>query len=303
MKYIPHTGKIIVACATAIALFGIAQLVATQSVQPAAEQIGGGMMLQPPAFLKSARAADDPEQVEFSLVVEEAGVTAYAKLDQEIDLGALESRFKTIRQQTDLFISGIVTAPGYEDLSELDEIAEVQVFLHHDGWIIAYLTRWQPASALVDWVNYDEQRLTSTLIENVVRTLALDVGVPGATIAYYDFRYPEATNLVLAADRADVSTGGDSFEITIPRKLTVYETSWAHAKFSGSYYASSCSLDGEELSAVNPGAEIWGFTTGEFAQADFSPDTTHTLALSMNWYHSGANRIYCGIAVVYREAA
>ena len=286
----------------AIVLFFASVAGAPQQQGGSVAQTGPGLALQLPAFVESAHAAP-LELSEFSLVVEEAGITAYTKLDQELDLGTLESRFKTIRQQTDQLISGIVVAPGYENLTELDETAEVQVFLHHDGWIIAYLTRWQPASALIDWVNYDEQRLTSTLIENVVRTLVLDVGAPGATISYYDFRYPEATNLVLAADRADAITQGDSFEITIPRNLTIYESSWAHAKYSASNNPSSCSIDDKELSSVNPGPEKWGFTVGESAQTNFSPDTVHRLALGMEWFNASSSRIYCGIAVVYQEAA
>ncbi len=97
------------------------------------------MALQPPAFLKSARAQDSA-QVDFEFILEEAGVTAYTNLNQELDLTSLEARFKTIRQQTDEFIIGIVTAPGYEKLTEFDETADVQVFLHRDGWIVAYLS-------------------------------------------------------------------------------------------------------------------------------------------------------------------
>ena len=107
-------------------------------------------------------------------------------------------------------------------MPEFGESAEVQVFLHRDGWIIAYLTRYQNASALFDWVNYDKKRLKdSTLIENVVRMLALDSGVADSTISYYDFRSLEATTLMLAADHSDANKQTESFEINIPRQLTV----------------------------------------------------------------------------------
>jgi hypothetical protein len=286
----------------AVLLFALSLLATFGQARPPEAQTGQGMALQPPAFLKSAQAAS-PSQVDFGSILEEAGVTAYTKLDKEIDLVNAAARFKTIQQETDQFIVGIVTAPGYERSTELEENAEVNVFLQRDGWIVAYLSRWQLASAQFDWINYDKDRLTGTLIENVVRMFAEDEGVSDYTVSYYDFRNPEATHLILAADRVDVTTWADWFQITIPRELMVYESSWAHAKFDRSANESFCKLDNEELVRLNAPDEKWAYTNGELSPAKLSLGTTHRLELSVdgNWWNSESTRIYCGIAVVYGE--
>jgi len=293
-----HTGSILkfaVAACIAILLFALTLLAKPEPVQPAEVETGGGMALQPPAFLKSARAQDSA-QVDFSFLLDEAGFTAYAKLDQPLELTDMEGRFKTIRQQTEQFISGIVIAPGYEKLPEFGENAEIQVFLHHDGWIVAYLTKWQLASAMFDWVNYDQKRLgNSTLIENVVRLLVHDVGVDEFTVSYYDFRYPEATNLMLVADSANDKIRNNTFTINIPRQLTVYERSWSSA-YGDALNHDACKLN-DELLTKHTGSAVFTLMSGELTKAKLPPDTNHTI------FTGGANYIsYCGIAILYREA-
>lgn len=308
MKHTGYILKFAVALCVAILLFALSLLAKSEQAQSTEVETGGGMALQPPAFLKSVQAAP-LEQVDFNFLLEEAGVTAYTKLNQELDLASLESRFKTIGRQTDQFISGIVIAPGYEKLPEFGENAEVQVFLHRDGWIVGYLTRYQTTSALFDWVNYDKNRLkNSTLLENIVRLLAEDAGVSDTNVTYYDFRNPQATNLMLIADHADNIKSEDSFEINIPRELRVYESSWSSAQFSiirvfrsgvGTVPApGACILDDETLASHNPPEERWGLWAGELTKVNFPLSTNHKLSVT----GVGA-RAYCGIAIVYQEAA
>lgn len=304
MKYTQIILKLTAALCVAIILLGLTFLAKPDQAQPAEIQTGQELALQPPAFLKSAHAAG-LAQVDFSFIVEEAGITAYTNLNQELDLISLESHFKTIRQQTDQFISGIMTVPGYERITEFDESTEVQVFLLREGWIVSYLTRWQLAAEIFDWVNYDEKRLNdSTLIENVVRMLAADVGVYDFNVSYYDFRYPKANNLMLVAERVDVEHPSDFFDITVPRGLTVHESSWSFGRFGYSYYGSSCALNGEQLGVLNPPASKWGLVTGELTKAQFSPDISHKLSVGIDVHRAEATtQSYCGIAIVYQEAA
>jgi len=127
MKHTQNILKLAAALCVAIILLGLTLLAKPDQAQPAETQAGQGLALQPPAFLKSAHAAG-LAQVDFGFIVEEAGITAYTNLNQELDLATLESRFKTIRQQTDQFISGIMIAPGYERLTEFGESAEFKYF-------------------------------------------------------------------------------------------------------------------------------------------------------------------------------
>ena len=306
MKRNLNSLKLVVALCFTILLLTLSLFTKPQAVQPAAVGTGSGIILQPPAFLKSAHAQDST-QIDFGFLIEEAGITAYTKLSDQVDLIALKSSFKSIRQMNDQFIIGIVIAPGYEDVLEFDENADVQVFVHRDGWILGYLTKWQPASTLFDWVNYDQRRLTGTPIENVVRLLAENAGVSNFNIDYYDFRYPDATNLLLAADRIPETTNfnnsrSDSFEISIPRQLTTYDISWSHAalgsKFSEDHLAEAgrCEIDDESLSWLDSDDSTWGIATGELNQTSFRSGVKHVLVVSGYGISS-----YCGIAIVYKD--
>ncbi|MCE7986618.1 MAG: hypothetical protein DYG89_36050 [Caldilinea sp. CFX5] len=306
MKRNSNLLKLAAALCLSILLLALSLFIRQQEVQPAVTETSGGIALQPPAFLKAARA-QDATQVDFGFLVEEAGITAYTKLDQELDWQILESRFKTIGRQTDQFISGIMVAPGYEKLAEFGENAEVQVFLHYDGWIVAYLTRWQPAAAMFDWVNYDDKRLKdSTLLENVVRTLALDGGATNFTIAYYDFRNPEATSIALIADRADDIILNESFQLNIPRELTVYESSWSYSQFDiavnftfGTHYLGSCTFNEDEIKLIpyDTGSDKWKLAIEDLSKVKLAPNKDQKFSVT----GSGV-RAYCGVAIVYREA-
>lgn len=299
MKRNLNSSKLVAALCLAVLLLILSLFTKPQEVQPAAGETGGGLALQPPAFLKAAHAQDST-QVDFSFLIQEAGVTAYTHLNQKLDLTILEARFKNIRQQTDQFMYGIVTAPGYEKLTEFDETADVQVFLHSDGWIIAYLSRWQTAAEMFDWVNYEKQRLTGTLLENVVRQMALDMGVNDFNVGYYDFRYPEATQIMLVAERVDWEQKEGSFEISIPRELAVYESSWSLAGFGTNLRPGTCKLNEQELGAVQSSISKWGLFTDELVKAKFPPGTTHKLTVNAADNYQEALG-YCGIAIVYKE--
>ena len=299
--------KLIVAISLLTMLFGSTLWTKSEHLSRENVQSGDGIALQLPAFLKSAYA-QDASQADFSFLVNEAGVTAYTKLSKELDLANMELSFKTIGRKSTHFITGIIVAPGYEYLPEFGENAEVQVYLHQDGWIVAYLTQWQHASALFDWVNYDEKRLKdNTIIESVVRKLAEDAGVYDITLTYYDFRNPQATNLMLVADHANPTKRTESFEINIPRQLTIYESSWSSAQFgiSANYqtrWPGSCVLDDEQLASHDPGGEQWGLWAGELSKPQLSPDKNHKLTVAGTTNGPESKRSYCGIAIVYREA-
>jgi hypothetical protein len=301
MKHTGYILKFALALCVAILLFALTLLAKSEKTQTAEVQSEEGMVLQSPAFLKSAHAAG-LAQADFEFILDEAGITAYTNLNQELDLTILEARFRTIRQQTDEFILGIITAPGYEKLSEFDENVDVQVFLHRDGWIVAYLSRWQTAAEIFDWVNYEKQRLTGTLIENVVRQLALDIGVNDFNVGYYDFRYPEATQIMLVAERVDYEQPEGSFEITIPRELTTYETSWSHAGFDTAYVsATTCKLNDKLLGAAISSRDKWLILTDQIIKSQLLPGTTHRLFVG-GTSSTLKTLSYCGLAIVYKEA-
>lgn len=259
----------------------------------------GGIGLALPPFVQAAAGAA-LHQPEVQMLVEEAGLTAYANLNREIDLAAMTpGPGFTIRHQTDAYLSAIAYPPGYADLSELEEHREVQVLVRRDGWIVAYLFRAQPAAAAFDWANYDEKRLTTTLLEGIIRQLAADVGVSDYVVSYYDFRFPDAASLALAATWVEApATTAKRFTVEAPRDLTIYEASWSHAAFglSSRQRYPECYYDNRSISELRVENGLWLVANGLLA--DLSYGSAHTLGLL-----PGDHKTYCGVAIVYGPAA
>ncbi|HMN27776.1 MAG TPA: hypothetical protein PKE45_06420 [Caldilineaceae bacterium] len=123
-------------------------------------------------------------------------------------------------------------------------------------------------------------------------------------ISYYDFRHPEATDLILVADRADGITTSDSFTINVPKEIHIYESTWSAAQYNiswdccGRTIPGACNLNGEQLAPLSPPVEKWRLYLGELNEANFVQGKDHTIAVD-----GIGQRAYCGVSVVYSEAA
>ena len=304
MKKFQTIPKVTITLVLTLILVTVALISKSEPVFPTELPSSPGIALRPPAFLKSASAAN-LQQADWEFILEEAGITAYAKVDQQLDLQFLSttSSLKHIRKQTDDYIIGIIYAPGYAELPEFDEKGEVQVLVHKDGWIVAYLTRWQTAAELFDWVNYDQERLTSTLIESTLQFIATELELPAVNVSYYDFRNPNATDLILVADRADGITQTDSFTMNVPREIQIYESTWSAAQFHisadccGNLLPGTCNLNEEQLASLHPPKSKWRLYLGELTEENFPQGRDHKITVGGRW-----QRAYCGIAIVYSEA-
>lgn len=264
-----------------------------------------GIALKAPAFAKSAQAAG-LQQTDWEFILEEAGITAYAKVDQQLDLQFLPNSFKHIRKQTDNYIMGTMYAPAYAEYPEFDEMGEVQVLVHKNGWIVAYLTQWQTSAELFDWVNYETKRLSETIIESTLKFLATELELSDVNLAFYDFRNPNATDLLLIADRADSNKETDLLTVEIPQDIVIHESMWSgaqfgiHTYFSGSWRSTpgQCLINDELVASLNPGGARWRVWIGEFSQDLYPQGKTHTLTVTAKEMTA-----YCGIAVIYGESS
>ncbi len=157
---------------------------------------------------------------------QEAGIAAYVNLGQALDLDQARKAFKTVETDNDQYIIGEVALP------KLPEAAHPHVYVNVDGWIVAYYSREEPASKLMPWVDLDGKvykggPLTTTTLENAIRLVVDALGfVYPKEVKYYSFEHPEATRITLAVEMIDLGRE-DSFYLTIPAELRVYEASWA----------------------------------------------------------------------------
>lgn len=148
-----------------------------------------GIRLQPPPFFSVAQADVVQQGVPSpDFLSQEAGIAAYANIGKPIDLTKVDRFFRTREQETPDYIVGSVTPPGYEDLPDLREGADVHVYVHKDGWIIAYLLEWQHTAQIIDWLGYEQKQLTTNTLETTIRKFLIPLNVTDSEIGYYDFR-------------------------------------------------------------------------------------------------------------------
>jgi hypothetical protein len=151
---------------------------------------------------------------------QEAGICAYMNAGRSLNPAQIKARFRTVEAETAEYLVGSLALPDY---TEQDD---VHVYVHRDGWIAAYYLKDDPVSKIMDLVHYQGGQMTSTKLDIALGLIAEALGVPPVDIKYYYFPAPQANRLLLVVDRESRYNTADSFELTIPVEITVFEKSW-----------------------------------------------------------------------------
>lgn len=198
-----------------LSYFGIAGLALFVSLFwffPSSENNQRNISLFPPAFMfAQAQGSSAPESL-----IQSAGISAYYSAGMTINLNGnlLRNQFRTIESETSEFLIGSIAVPGY------GESEDVKVYISVEGWVMVYYLHTEPVSKIFDWNG------TTTRLEIILNQLADVLGVVNPEIQFYDFRYPNATHILLVGETRQSPAGTDTFDITYPSDYTLYETSW-----------------------------------------------------------------------------
>ena len=194
------------------------------------------LVLKPPSFVGIASAGDS---VIGSHLDEEAGISAYFNDPAGINLNGVRGEFRTIEIETDDYIIGSVPVPNYS------ENEDAHVYAHKDGWVLAYFLKEDPVSKIVDLVSYQNTgTVDNTNLQGALSVIAAANGSPFETPDYYDFRYPNATHLmVIGESKWD---GNDHFSVQLPSEYGYYERSWV-IRGSDGYDNQYFKIDGDEI--------------------------------------------------------
>jgi hypothetical protein len=250
--------------------------------------------LESPSFLGVANAAPAPESTAItSFLEDEAGMAAYTHTVSSIDLSAIRDVFRTIEYETSGYIIGSVEVPDYP------ESQDVHVYVHTDGWVVAYYLAGDPVAKIVDARHYDGVEITTTKLENAMNEILTPLGAVPFEPSYYDFRYPNATDLFLIAD-VMYDQGVDSFDVQIPSEYTYYERSWWSAVYDEGSYDSNARfyISGNlisELVAYYGWSDNWGTLT----PTQLPPATYSTY--QVDFYDDRGGHALGGIALIYSE--
>ena len=257
---------------------------------PQATSSTDGLFLKMPPFLNQVQAKTN-NQVDFTAT--EAGIAAYFKADSTITLANVRDIYRSVEDETEDYIIGSIGVPDY------GESHDVHVYIHKDGWVMAYYHKSEPASHLFDWAHYNGSSALSTKFQLVLETVATQIAAPSPNPTYYHFAFPNADRLMLIAE-AQVGSGSDTFEVTLPRGLIYYERSWSLSSWLPSFGdGTTYLLNDTEIKRHTRS----GISKGVYGVADLPEDSMHTLKLINNVFliDDGRVKAYTGLALVYKE--
>lgn len=263
--------RVMVAIVLSLLLALVASSLAPQPAVPgvpAAE--GKAIALKAPPFVQPAYAQEGPDAADapaapLGFPQDEAGISAYFKSASPVNLADVRGVFRVIEAQTADYIIGSV------DVADYAEAYDVHVYIHKDGWFMAYYLRSDPVAKMVDIRYYNGSRI-ETLLEKTLNVVAASAGVTVSGTSFYDFRYPNASHLMFVGENDE---DGNSFTIQLPSSYTYFERSWTVITWGG--------WDDDVYFAVNgarmPCAYCANPYYGTIAPAQFLPDTVHTIAV------------------------
>jgi hypothetical protein len=228
-----------------------------------------GSVLGTAFFTAWAATGEEQSVEESSFLKQEAGIAAYVKVDQAINIPQLRASFKVVEQLSDTYLTGQIAIPN------LNENWHPHLFVTHDGWIVAYHSRYEPASImLTTWITRADTTLTGTTLELAIREILRNAGISPSGIMekvkYHHFQYPGADRIMLI--REDEQHGNaDIFYLTIPAGLGILDASWIAYDNVGGW--SGMSIDSDTICAQY----------GELMFGDFLPHlrtgTRHTITV------------------------
>jgi hypothetical protein len=235
--------------------------------------------LQLPPFVDVANAQGVGPQAVASFLDNEAGISAYFSTTAPIDLAMVQPAFRTIETQTPDYIIGSVA------IADNPQSEDVHVYVHKDGWLLAYYLKTEPVGKIFDWRHYASGTV-ATKLDKALATVAGLIGVTTFNPTYYDFLYPNANHLILIAQDTN---SGTQFQVNLPGSFTYYERSWS---FANQDCGGSWNLDSVRIYRANTANElVWG----TLSVTQLTANTFHTVTVLVD-----CHRAWGGLALVYR---
>lgn len=236
--------------------------------------------LKAPAFISIANAADEAV---LSTIGDEAGTAAWYQASSPINLALIRSKYRTIERETSDYLLGSVPLENYA------ETEDVHLYVHKDGWLLAYYLETEPSGKIFDWKAYKASNgaTATTKLENVIAFILGTAEVTFTEAQFYDFRYPNATHIMLIVE--DNSGENDSFTVNLPNSFGYSERSWFIAEYCRIF------LNGTKLGEADNDTTN---TQGVLSPTQLPPNVLHTIRLEgIRLNYPG----YGGLVIIYRE--
>jgi len=225
---------------------------------------------------------------------EEAGISLYVNIGQSIDLAVAKTVYRALEKETADYAVGSVNV-------SISENEDVHCFVHKNGWIVTYYLKGEPVSKIVDWNLWSQStsKLTKNKLQVGLEKMANTLGVWSVpSVSYYHFQHPNATKCMIILETL-VGSGEDSFNVTIPNDIAVYERSWSHYAQNPYYYHSYFKIDGNTINSISSSAQDPMTNRGTLIVAQLFPSAGHVVSVSSD--RPGSTLYGVCVALVYQE--
>lgn len=243
----------------------------------------------------------------------EAGMSAYAKVNQSIDLVRIRSAFSLVEGVGANYIYGIVLVENFA------ANFAIRVYADSDGWLVAYLKNNEPAAKAMQWRPATAVSPQIATIPRNTLSDALEKARDAAGIGfleqikYYNFRYPDADRLTLfvktitRAGTVNTLTSRNTIkQVQIPSTHTLYEASYHHYGYTHDiFYAAdpdrfSLKVDGTSINAMTRQGGIHWRTVLSSYQGAIVAGKLHTIEIEYVFSHNNYGSTGVATALVYK---
>jgi hypothetical protein len=251
-----------------------------------------------------------------SFLEREAGISAYLQVSSitPVMLDNAEAKLSVVEARTDTYVIGSVRLENYH------KKYDPHVYVDTAGWVVAYYARNAHASKIIDFVGFSNtNQLSTSTLEMALDVVCQAMFVTPSNVKYYDFRYPQATQIIVAVDKEDRHQATSSFNINVPASLNVYERSWSHRvqifryeKDHPEYLKGNVKIDDivlheyDSLPIINDEDPPWHSWEGTMTAHQLYPDRYCTMSVyNYNYYRRDYDQAistgYLGICIIFSE--
>jgi hypothetical protein len=264
-------------------------------------------------LLAQAANADTPlapPAVGAAFPAQTAGISAYAKIDQPLDLEKTKVAFRDFVSVGANFLVGVVEVPNF------GRNTRVHVYVDDQGWVVAFLPKGEPTAGMMQWLPADINQpviasITGNVLLDAIRTTTGASGISFLpAVGYYHFGYPEATELTLFvrtvvapktpkySSEPGVRSGASMVQFEIPGDHRLFEASYDHYSFDLAGSALHLNSDTENQFNTAQTDNAWAWRTNLLPEVE--PGALQTIEIQ---YVSSAGYNYdywgsAGVAVV-----
>lgn len=229
-----------------------------------------------------------------SFLEEEAGISASVQL-AGANLNQAATVFKNIETRTDGYIVGSVTVEGY------GEDHDAHVYLDTSGHMVAYYLKTEPASKIIDWVNYTGGPMTlkGSKLEDALTKVCGAMFMTLPAVTYFDFRYPNGQRIKIIMDEK-LGDGIETFRLFIPGGHAVYSASWSHGINDAINYTRTNYLRLNGSNLFTTGSNLpngWNTYSGFIGSENIVNEVYHNFEIRSG---DGQNT-YSAILLIYRD--